>query len=146
MIDQVKCKCRHCDQTIAFPAADIGATVTCPNCQGETQLFRPVAPGGFPPGAAPQLHLNRAPALKPSKLPVEDSLESAGGIYFAAGCIGAVGFIAAAFLSITDERMTAAVVNILYALICIGQGWIIWMLFRGAGEIIRLLRQVARKE
>ncbi len=39
----IKCPCNNCDGFIEFPTHGLGQTITCPHCEMETVLFKPVS-------------------------------------------------------------------------------------------------------
>lgn len=55
----VRCKCRHCDQSLEFDSSHAGQTIQCPNCQMDTLLF---IPGALSSGRKTQ-SLRHSPAL-----------------------------------------------------------------------------------
>jgi hypothetical protein len=38
---EAKCKCQHCDQSIAFDSSRVGESIACPGCGMDTLLFIP---------------------------------------------------------------------------------------------------------
>jgi DNA-directed RNA polymerase subunit RPC12/RpoP len=91
MSNFVKCKCRNCDQTIAFDADELNshetANAECPYCNLETVLVKPTPPQALPPKLSPAV--SNKPA---STLEIISQLAFYGFLGWTALCIALAGF------------------------------------------------------
>ena len=158
MTAESKCSCQHCSGHILVNDEHIGRTILCPHCQRETRLLFPTTPSAPVPaaGVQPKPWATTKPPLHPAadwqeqnllkSRPVEDRLELIGKTFLIFGIIGGVicGFTFIANFDNYDN--SGKLLGIFIAgLAFIGQGFVLWMLFRALAEIIRLLRKISTK-
>lgn len=145
MTTDAKCTCRNCNGSIVFPAEMAGSTADCPYCKMETILFIP--PPSFAPKATPAIpKVSRSNPAKPPANLVEDWLELLGRGFLIFGVVAA--FVCGLVLFenlISDEKGESPVTILFAGLAFLGQGFVLWILFRALAEIIRLLRKISPK-
>lgn len=142
---EIKCKCNVCGENIAFDLKQDGVTVACPHCQCETVLFVP--PSDEAKRVAKLREEKRIIAPRPPAPPVltEDSLDNIGSAFFTVGLIGMVFSFIGALVACFNEDFTAGIILACAAIGLWFQGFIIKTVFRGAAEMVRLLRKISNQ-
>jgi len=137
---EIKNNCPHCQQPLKFEDDQIGSMIVCPGCQREIQLYAPKHTAAKD---------NPASAYSSSsgtgKNLVENQLETIGVLYMIGGFIAAAVCVLGLAGAVMDNNTSQAITFAIYSAILAGQGIVVWVLFRGAAEIIRLLRALNRK-
>jgi hypothetical protein len=141
-----KCKCNNCSESVEFPIEMARQSVECPHCKLETVLFLPPREPEAPKIVieAPLSHTMLPPA------PIEDKLETIGGVFFFFGITGAcicsfVFLCNAGNSNLGQNHDEENIWLVTAAIICVAQGIIIQTLFRAAAEVIILLRKLVAK-
>ena len=136
-----------------------GQTVTCPHCQLETILF---IPRDWREKPKPKIESETSKEERKKMVEneiarrtgqteaIEDKLEGFGLLFFWAGVIGAIIAVMSIFAILANATQNEdnggeLLSLVAFGIVSVGQGIIINTLFKAAAEVIRLLRQIAKK-